>query len=68
VLYIVSPSYLFDKQGDQIIYDDAVVFDEDWQELAAQNWLPSTLLSSGVTSEARQAALDRISKPDQRLC
>jgi hypothetical protein len=67
VLYIVSPPYVFDKSGDQILYDDAVVLDEDWSDLAAQNWQPQGLLSSRVTPDARQAALDRISKRDQRL-
>jgi hypothetical protein len=62
VLYIVSPSYVFEKQGDQLIYDDAIVFDEDWQELAAQNWLPPKLLSNEVNLQTRQAALSRISK------
>jgi mannose-6-phosphate isomerase-like protein (cupin superfamily) len=61
VLYIVSPPYIFDKQDDQILYDDAVVFDEDWQALAKLNWQPAALLTDRIT--ARQAALDRLANP-----
>ena len=61
MLYIVSLSYVFDQPGDQILYDAAIVFDEDWRDLAAQNWQLQKLLASGTTSEARQAALGWIS-------
>lgn len=67
VLYIVSPSYVFDKQGDRILYDDAVVFDEDWPDLVGQNWQSRKLLSSGVAAEARQVALLRISERAKRF-
>jgi len=39
VLYIVSPPYLFDKEGNFVLYDDSICFEEDWNigrlELAA---------------------------------
>ena len=40
VLYIVSPAYVFlqNEQG-SIIYDDSIVFDEDWKTLADMNWV-----------------------------
>ena len=60
VLYIVSPPYAFDRQDGQILYDDTVVFDEDWQALAQLNWQPSALVTGRVTAEARQAALTRL--------
>jgi len=60
VLYIVSPPYVFDRQDSQILYDDTVVFDEDWQALAQLNWQPPVLVTGRVTAEARQAALTRL--------
>jgi hypothetical protein len=62
VLYIVSPPYVFDKEDDHILYDDAIVFNDDWQAIADANWQPSTLRSPGVTPEARRAALDRLER------
>ena len=41
VLYIVSPPYLFDMEGDQVLYDDSICFDEDWKTLADWNWQPA---------------------------
>jgi hypothetical protein len=61
-LYIVSPPYVFDMQGDQILYDDAIVLDGDWQILAGLNWQPPALLNNRVTGEARQEALDRLAR------
>ena len=39
VLYIVQPAFLFvvDSTG-HVIYNDAVIFDEDWAALAAAGW------------------------------
>lgn len=65
VLYIVSPAYVFDLYDGQVRYDDAVVLDEDWQDLEKINWLPSALNSGWVTAEARQAALDRLGRHTQ---
>jgi hypothetical protein len=33
VLYIVSPSYVFEENDGAIIYDDSVIFDHDWNDL-----------------------------------
>ena len=39
VLYIVSPSYVFEADGDDPpIYDDAVVVFETWEELLQSNY------------------------------
>jgi hypothetical protein len=62
VLYIVSPPYVFDKVDGQILYDDAVVLDEDWQALAKLNWAPPAISSRQTMAEARQAALDRLAR------
>jgi hypothetical protein len=64
VLYIVSPPYVFeiDRPDGPPRYDDAVVFDEDWQALADQNWQPPGLHAAGITLESRQAAQDRLAR------
>ncbi len=38
VLYIVSPSYLFETEGTQIVYDDAIMVAETWGELEAAKY------------------------------
>jgi hypothetical protein len=61
-LYIVSPAYLFEMSGDRVIYDDSVVLEEDWQQLAAANWqLPKRLpsLTEREETERRLAARSR---------
>lgn len=62
VLYIVSPPYVFDQQDGEIRYDDALVFDDDWDTLAGQQWLPPALRNPAVTPQARQAALERLAR------
>jgi hypothetical protein len=62
VLYIVSPPYVYDELDNQILYDDAIAFDGDWQALAKLNWKLPALLTSRVTTEARQAALERLAR------
>jgi len=67
VLYLVSPPYVFDKLVDQPpIYDDAIVFDENWQALAKLNWQPLALHSGRVTEKARQVALNRLEQRARR--
>jgi len=38
-LYVVTPAFIFvtDKNG-QVIYNDAIVFGESWEELAGNGW------------------------------
>jgi hypothetical protein len=38
VLYVVSPAYLFEVAGGRVVYDDSVVLDESWVELAEKRW------------------------------
>lgn len=60
VLYIVSPAYVFELAPDGTLrYDDAIVFDESWEELAVLNGQYEALI--GLTPEARRQALQRIS-------
>ena len=60
VLYIVSPPYLFDKGGDQVIYDDYIRFDEDWKELEDWNWQPPGLYEANLNAEFRLVAAERV--------
>ena len=64
VLYIVSPAYLFELTDDgQVGYDDAVVLEEEWAQLEEMGWDPPGLREAGVTSEAREAAIARLTAP-----
>lgn len=38
VLYIVSPAYLFEQSHGEVVYDDAIVLDEDWDVLELKHW------------------------------
>jgi hypothetical protein len=60
-LYIVGPAYVFDvdDQG-KPLFDDAITLDETWDELAALNWLPPALRDANLTTESRDAAINRI--------
>jgi mannose-6-phosphate isomerase-like protein (cupin superfamily) len=60
VLYIVNPPYLFDKEDDQILYDDSICFDEDWKALADWNWQPPRLREANLNAESRRAAAERV--------
>lgn len=40
VLYIVSPAYLFESdEGGNTVYDDAIVLDRNWDQLAMTHWV-----------------------------
>ncbi len=41
VLYIVSPDYLFLMENEKVIYDDAIIVDEDWDKLKDADWYKS---------------------------
>jgi hypothetical protein len=62
VLYIVTPAYVFDLEGDKVIYDDAFVLDHTWNEIFEQNWSVSMLGSLPMLAERRQLSLARIAK------
>lgn len=58
VLYIVSPAYLFEVSNHQVVYDDSVVCDENWNDLKSSGWRPVVRLP---TIEQRQEAEYRMS-------
>jgi hypothetical protein len=60
VLYIVSPAYVSEMSAEgAVLYDDAVVLDEGWEDLAATGWRTSRLMA---TAEQRADAMRRLSE------
>jgi len=59
VLYIVNPAYLYEKSKDRVIYDDAVEFDEEWNELKKSGWILKRRLP---TIKQRKEAEKRLAK------
>lgn len=58
VLYIISPAYVFEKDAnDEVIFDDSIALDEDWETLAKQGWIPS---KQWPTWQERQNSLERL--------
>jgi hypothetical protein len=65
VLYLVSPAYVFEKEGGTVIYDDAVTFNESWGQLAEQSWKPGGLVSLPEVELRRREAIARITNRKQ---
>ena len=65
VLYVVSPAYVFLKLGDRILYDDAIVFDAGWDELARLRWRPAGISTLAALRATRQRALKSLSLPSR---
>jgi mannose-6-phosphate isomerase-like protein (cupin superfamily) len=66
VLYIVSPPYLFDMDGDRVEYDDAVLVARSWEELELANYdVPALRLSITDVSTKRYASLKRLASRQQ---
>jgi mannose-6-phosphate isomerase-like protein (cupin superfamily) len=61
VLYIVSPSYLFELDDDgRVVYDDAIVLDRTWDELARIGWELPHLAGLEAIREERERAFKRL--------
>jgi hypothetical protein len=56
VLYIVTPSYVFEFEENRVAYDDSVVFDEDWETIESSSWQPNPF----STLNDREAAIERL--------
>jgi len=67
-LYFVTPAFVFetDENGD-VVYNDAVVLDQSWEELAASGWSVPELDDLSDCREKRELALQRARarKPSQ---
>lgn len=62
ILYLVSPAYLFElSKSGEVIYDDAIVLNENWQELESQNWNLNKFKSNRSLA-ARKRSLERLKK------
>ena len=59
VLYIVSPAYLFEMTGTEVVYDDSLVLDESWDDLQAAGWFIEKDLP---TLAERQAVCERLAR------
>jgi mannose-6-phosphate isomerase-like protein (cupin superfamily) len=61
LLYIVGPPYVFEI-GDhgRVVYDDAIILDEDWDELSRLNWHPPQIGHESNSLPARQRATERV--------
>lgn len=57
VLYIVSPSYVFDWRDGHLRYDDSVTLGVDWASLARNGWLAGVPIPS---ARARTLAAARV--------
>jgi hypothetical protein len=62
VLYIVTPSYVFEFEENKVIYDDSVVFDESWEAIETPGWMPS---KPYTTLSDREAAIARLRRKSQ---
>jgi len=61
VLYIVSPAHVFDIDDEgSVRYDDAVVLQESWSELARLRWDSTIIRDPQNSLDARLEASDRI--------
>jgi hypothetical protein len=56
-LYVVSPAYLYEVVDGLVIYDDSIVFDEDWDALKRAGWRPAVQIP---TMEQRQECEARL--------
>jgi mannose-6-phosphate isomerase-like protein (cupin superfamily) len=54
VLYVVSPSYVFEK-NDKVIYDDAVLVAKTWKELEAANYHAEAIKRAKQEAPLRRA-------------
>ena len=46
LLYILSPAYVFEKSGSEVVYDDSVVLEESWHSLRSKGWNPKAQIPS----------------------
>jgi hypothetical protein len=61
VLYIASPSYVFEMVGDKVVYDDAVLVAKTWEELEAAKFeVPALRVSPEETKVIRTESLRRL--------
>jgi mannose-6-phosphate isomerase-like protein (cupin superfamily) len=61
VLYIVSPSYVFENDGNEVRYDDAILVAESWDDLSKSGHdVPSLKISSYEVRARREESKRRL--------
>lgn len=63
VLYLVSPSYIFEPgetTDSAPVYDDAIALNQSWDELRDLNWNPTELADTSNSFAARRLAIQRL--------
>ena len=61
VLYIVSPSYVFEMEAGEVKHDDAILVARTWEEVAASNYdLPALTVGHYEAGARRAEALRRV--------
>lgn len=66
-LYIVSPAYVFEFSDGRVVYDDSVVLDETWEQLAAANGRTAKALPTLEQRRQAEARLAATSRQRRRL-
>jgi len=62
VLYIVSPTYVFEMEGDKIAHDDAVLVAKSWDEPAAKQAVSATAAAAHEARARRAEAMRRLAR------
>lgn len=60
VLYFVSPAFLHVSDNGSVIYNDALVLDHTWEQLADMNWKPPEMGALEEVGSERESALERL--------
>lgn len=60
VLYMVSPAFIFEVVGGNILYNDQIVLDFGWDELAKRNWKIPELDDLDKIKKMREESLNRL--------
>lgn len=62
-LYVVTPSFIFEcDSAGRVLYNDAMVLDEDWDRLARISWMPAKLKDLSKIRRDRENAWGRFVK------
>jgi hypothetical protein len=57
----VNPQYVFHEEEGRVIYEDAQLLDQSWQELAKRNWITNSLTCLPDLAERRRKSIERLS-------
>jgi hypothetical protein len=67
VLYIATPSYVFETEGKTVKYDDAVIVADTWQDLVAADYdFPALKIHPEEVRTSRAESLGRLGRLAKR--